>query len=83
MTRISYSELRQNLAKYMDLAVSSRDEILVTRQGAEPAIMMSAHEYDSLMETVHLLSSPANAQKLLESLAEAEAGEFVEHSLQN
>jgi antitoxin YefM len=77
MNTVSYSELRQNLAKYMDLTVSSRDEVLVTRQGAESVVMMSAHEYESMVETIHLLSSPANARELLEALAQAEAGDFV------
>jgi antitoxin YefM len=81
MNTVSYSELRQNLAKYMDLTVSSRDEVLVTRQGAESVVMMSAHEYESIMETVHLLSSPANARELLEALAQAEAGDFVASEL--
>ncbi len=81
MNTVSYSELRQNLAKYMDLTVSSRDEVLVTRQGAESVVMMSAHEYESMVETIHLLSSPVNSQELLASLAQAEAGEFVESAL--
>ncbi len=81
MNTVSYSELRQNLAKYMDLTVSSRDEVLVTRQGAESVVMMSAHEYDSMVETMHLLSSPANARELMESLAQADADEFAASEL--
>jgi antitoxin YefM len=81
LNTVSYSELRQNLAKYMDLTVSSRDEVMVTRQGAESVVMMSVHEYESMVETMHLLSSPANAKELLESLAQADAGEFAPSEL--
>jgi len=50
----------------------------VTRQNGEPVVMMSLTEYESLEETLHLLSDSANVEHLRESLAQAEAGEFVE-----
>jgi len=81
MTSVSYSELRQNLAKYMDHAVNSREEIVVTRQGAGSVVMMSAADYESIMETLYLLSSPANAKALMESIAQLERGDVAEHDL--
>ena len=81
MTSVSYSDLRQNLAKYMDQTVNDREEIFVTRHGSESVVMMSAAEYRSMMETLHLLSSPANAKDLMESIAQADAGRLAEHEL--
>jgi antitoxin YefM len=81
MIHVSYTELRSKLAEYMDRANDDRDTIFVTRQGKEPVVMMAASEFEGWMETVHLLSSPRNAQRLLESIADADAGKFVEHDL--
>jgi len=78
MTHVSYSELRSNLAKYMDEVCDNRDPLLVTRQNARSVVMISEDEYEGLMETVHLLSSPANAAHLLESIKSINAGETVE-----
>ncbi|KIZ38944.1 MULTISPECIES: type II toxin-antitoxin system prevent-host-death family antitoxin [Rhodopseudomonas] len=79
MSHVSYSELRNNLASYMDQVCDSRDALHVTRQNARGAVMISEEEYDSLMETLHLLKSPANAVRLLRSIAEADSGTTAEH----
>lgn len=76
MNAVSYSVLRQNLAHYMNEACDSRDPILVTRQGGDSVVMMSLSEYQGLMETVHLLRSPRNADRLLEAIQSAEAGQL-------
>lgn len=74
MRHVSYTELRAQLARYMDEVCDSRDALVVTRQNARSVVLMSEDEYSSLMETLHLLRSPTNAQRLLESVAEANAG---------
>lgn len=81
MTPIAYTELRQNLARYMDRAVADREPLLVTRQGSAPVVMMSLEEFEGWVETVHLLRSPRNAERLLRAAAEAEAGEATERDL--
>jgi antitoxin YefM len=78
MTPVTYTELRQNLARWMDTAVNDREPILVTRQGAKPVVMISLEEFEGWMETVHLLASPKNRAALLESIAQADRGELVE-----
>jgi antitoxin YefM len=78
MIHASFSELRRRLAHYLDRAVDDRAPVLVTRQGHEPVVLMAQSDYDSIMETLHLLSSPANARRLEEGLAEAERGERIE-----
>jgi len=81
MIHVSYTDLRKNLAAYMDKANADRAPILVTRQGEEAVVMMAASEFEGWMETVYLLSNPANARHLLDSIADADAGKFVEHDL--
>jgi antitoxin YefM len=81
MTHVSYSELRAQLASLMDEVCDSRTPLLVTRQNARSVVMVSEEDYASLMETVHLLRSPANAARLLASMAEADKGALVEHEL--
>lgn len=78
MIHASFTELRKRLAHYMDRAIQDRDAILVTRQGSEPVVMLAQSEYESMVETLYLKSSPANARVLDESIAQAERGEVFE-----
>jgi antitoxin YefM len=78
MIHVSFTDLRKRLAHFMDRAVDDRAPVLVTRQGHEPVVMLAQSEYDSMMETLHLKSSPANARALEEGLGQAERGEFIE-----
>lgn len=81
MGAVTDSDLRANLARYMDEVCDSRTTLVVTRQNARSVVMMAEAEYESLMETFHLLRSPTNAAHLLESIRQADAGLFVEHEL--
>lgn len=78
MIHVSFSELRKRLAHFMDRATQDHDFVLVTRQGAEPCVLLAQSEYESMTETLHLMSSPANAQRLNEAIADAEADRGVE-----
>ncbi len=82
MGQVSYTDLRQNLARYMDEAVESQAPILVTRQaGKGNVVILSEAEYEGWQETVHLLRSPANAKRLLQSIRSADAGAAKERDL--
>lgn len=82
MTQVSYTELRQNLAGIMDEAVESHAPILVTRQaGKGNVVIVSEQEFEGWQETVHLLSSPANAKRLLRSIRAADRGQASERAL--
>ena len=81
MNHVSYTELRSNLAGFMDKVCDSRAPLLVTRQNARSVVMVSEDEYEALMETVHLLRSPANTTRLLQSIQEANKSELTEHEL--
>ncbi|MBL6458582.1 type II toxin-antitoxin system Phd/YefM family antitoxin [Belnapia sp. T6] len=76
MTQVTFTELRQNLARYLDEAVDSAAPVLVTRQGGKGnVVLMSEREFASWQETVHLLSSPRNAERLREATRSFDAGE--------
>jgi len=81
MQSVTYSEARDNLKKVMDKAVADRAPVLITRQRGENVVMISADEWAGLEETLHLMSSPANAKRLLDGIARFEAGEGEEHEL--
>lgn len=78
MGHVSYSDLRQHLARYMDAVCDDREPLVVTRQNARSVVMLSLEEYESMQETLHLLRNPANAAWLLESIAQADAGRAAE-----
>jgi antitoxin YefM len=81
MAHVSYSELRNNLASYMDAVCDDQAPLFVTRQNARSVVLMSADEYESLMETVHLLKSPANSARLMRSIQDADQGKLGTHEL--
>jgi antitoxin YefM len=76
MAHVSYSELRNNLASYMEEVCDDRAPLVVTRQNARSVVIMSEQDYEGLMETVHLLKSPANAARLLRSIKDADRGKL-------
>jgi antitoxin YefM len=79
MAHVSYTELRSKLASYMEQVCDSRAPLHVTRQNARGVVLLSQDEFEAMMETLHLLRSPANAARLLESIAEADRGTFHDH----
>jgi len=81
MNVCSFTELREHLRERLDEVHDSRTPLLVTRQGAASAVVMDKEEYDGLMETLHLLSSPKNAERLLQSIADLDAGKGEFHDL--
>ncbi|HEY3847363.1 MAG TPA: type II toxin-antitoxin system prevent-host-death family antitoxin [Acetobacteraceae bacterium] len=82
MGHISFSDLRRNMARYFDAAVANREPVVVTRQGGKGnVVIMSEAEFDGWQETVHLLSSPANAARLAASIRQAKAGSAHEREL--
>lgn len=84
MAHVSYTELRQNLSRYLDEAVDAGAPIVVTRQGGKGnVVMISEAEFAGWQETVHLLSSPRNAERLLRGLRQAERGALAARDLQH
>lgn len=81
MDVMTYSEARKNLKSLMDKVVADRSETIITRRNGEAVVMVSLADWNSILETEHLLASPENARRLRESIAQAESGELVEHDL--
>ena len=81
MQAVSYSEARENLKSMIDKVVADRAPLAITRQRGEGAVLVSASEWASIEETLYLLRSPANAKRLLDSIAELEAGNGEVHDL--
>jgi len=81
MGYVTLTELRANMAKHFDRVEQDRIELVVTRQNHEPVVVLPLAELEGLRETLHLLSTPANAERLRQSVAELEAGKGTERSL--
>ena len=73
----NYTNLRQNLASMLDEAIEDRNIIIVSRTGKEDVAILAASELSSMIETLHLLKSPANAKKLFAAIERAEKLEGV------
>ncbi len=78
---VSFSEVRENFKAVLDRVTDDADVTLITRRNAQSAVVMSLDMFNSLMETVHLLRTPANAAHLQRSLDQFERGELLEHTL--
>lgn len=76
MRVISYSVARKSLKTLLDQVVNDVDVTIINRRDADNAVVMSLDHYNSLMETLHLLQSPANAAHLTESIAQLKAGKL-------
>ena len=81
MRTMSYSQARQNLASTFDAVIDDCEEIVVTRAGHEPVVIVSLAEYESLKETAYLLGNPVNARRLFSAIEELKAGRGIERDL--
>lgn len=81
MDAISYTAARSNLAKMMEKVCEDHQPVIITRKKAPSVVMMSLEDFEALQETAYLLRSPANARRLLESIAELERGGGTEREL--
>ncbi len=77
----SFSSARANLKALMDKAVDDKAPIKITRQKAEAIVMVSESEWASMEETIHLLSSPNNAQRLMGAIIELDNDMGEDHQL--
>jgi len=67
-TIISYTEARERLASVWDETISTREPVIISRRGSESVVLVALDEWEGLIETAHLLRSPANAKRLLGAL---------------
>lgn len=81
MKTMSYSESRANYAETLDAVVNDREEVVITRAGHEPVVIVSLDDYESLKETAYLLRSPENARRLINAIERLESGGGEQHEL--
>lgn len=81
MKIVSFTEARNGLKTVLDSVVADADATVITRRDSEDAVVMSLEHYNSLMETVYLLRSPANVEHLSRSMAQYKAGKTLQKEL--
>ncbi|MCX7277601.1 MAG: type II toxin-antitoxin system prevent-host-death family antitoxin [Burkholderiales bacterium] len=81
MRIITYSEARSSLKSVLDAVSADADVTIISRRDGADAVVMSLDHYQSIMETMHLLSTPANAAHLAKSIAQHKAGKAVRREL--
>ena len=81
MIAANYTEFRTRLKKFLDNVEENNETLIIKRGTGKGTVMISLNEYNSLMETVHLLSSKANADRLYESIQQMKEGKVVKNDL--
>jgi antitoxin YefM len=81
MDAITYTQARKNFTSVMNQVCEDHAPIIITRQSERPVVMMSLEDYNALEETMYLLRSPKNAQRLYQALEKLKAGQYQKHSL--
>ena len=83
MKIVTFTEARNKLKTVLDRVVNDADYTVITRRDADDTVVMSLEYFNSLLETVHLLKSPANAAHLERSITQYRQGKVIEKDLLN
>jgi antitoxin YefM len=78
----TYTQARANLKKLLDHVDESREAVIIHRRNGKDVALISAQELSGLLETIHLLRSPNNARRLLESLERSSRGKGKRQTIQ-
>ena len=81
MDAITYSDLSSNLNAYMDRVYNDYEPLIIARKNSENLVLLSVHEYNSLIETDYLLRNEANATHLKKSIEQHKAGQIQKYEL--
>jgi len=81
MIAANYSEFRNELKNYLDNVEFNNETLIIKRGSGRGTVLISLDEYNSIMETLHLLSSKKNAKRLFESIEQMKTGKRVQHKL--
>ena len=81
MKTLSYSESRARYAEVLNSVVDDREEVIITRSGHDPVVIVSLEDYEALKETAYLMRSPANARRLLDAMERLESGRGAQYNL--
>ncbi|MBW4533912.1 MAG: hypothetical protein RLZZ535_500 [Cyanobacteriota bacterium] len=81
MDAITYTQARKNFSAVMNQVCDDHAPVIITRQSERPVVMMSLEDYSALEETMYLLKSPANAQRLYQALEKLKGKNYQKHEL--
>ncbi len=81
MIAANYTEFRTKLRKFLDSVEENNETLIIKRGTGKGTVMISLSEYNSIMETVHLLSSKINADRLYESIQQMKNGKGIQKEL--
>jgi len=83
MIAANFSEFRIGLKRYLDSVEDDNETLIIKRKSGKGTVMISLDEYNSIMETMHLLSSKKNADRLYESIEQMNSGKTVKPKLED
>jgi antitoxin YefM len=81
MIAANYTEFRNELKNYLDNVEYNNETLIIKRGAGRGTVLISLDEYNSIMETLHLLSSKKNAKRLFESIEQMKTGKRAQHKL--
>jgi antitoxin YefM len=81
MDAITYTQARKNFTSVMNQVCEDHSPIIITRQSERPVVMMSLEDYNAIEETMYLLKSPQNAQRLYKAIQELKEGKYQKREL--
>lgn len=81
MIAANFTEFRTSLKDYLDSVENDKETLIIKRKTGKGAVLISLDEYNSIMETLHLLSSQKNASRLHESIEQIKSGRTFEKKL--
>jgi antitoxin YefM len=81
MIAANYTEFRTGLKNYLDNVENNNETLIIKRGSGKGTVLISLDEYNSIMETLHLLSSKKNAKRLFESIEQMKTGKRAQYKL--
>lgn len=81
MDVVTFTEASARLKDVMDRAIKDREPVVITRQKSESVVVVSLADWNAIEKTLHLLATPANAERLRQSIQQIDAGKGVERDL--
>jgi len=81
MDVMTFSDARAHFKSMMDRVLKDKQEVMVTRKNSEAVVVVSLDTWNSINETLHLLSTPTNARRMRDAIAQLDAGNGTERAL--
>ncbi len=81
MITVNFTEFKNELTKFLDSVENNHEKLMIKRKPEKGVVLISLNEYNLILETLHLLNSKANADRLYESIQQMRRGKIVKHDL--